>query len=139
MTLSMLVGWVAAPGYTGATMVRRQKLDTAMRNNAQQVRLACPFARTLLFVGPAWHAPVLWKIAAGERRFADLCRALPTISRPSLARVLQRLRRAEIVEPHPQGGYQVSTRGVTLLPLLREMQAWGEEHTATETGWTTGG
>lgn len=76
-------------------------------------------ARTLLIVRD---------LLTGTRRFNDLARGLPGVSRTLLTRRLRCLERAGIVDHHRTGDYLLTESGHSLLPVLWSLGEWGSRY-----------
>ena len=81
-----------------------------------------------------WKALVLWLLKDGAHRYSDVAARLPWVTAKVLTRQLRELERAGIIErwcaPHGPRHveYKLTHLGQTLMPLLREMHAWGARH-----------
>lgn len=95
----------------------------------------CPTRLLLDRVGSKWTVMVVLLLAdSNELRFGVLRRSLPGISQKMLAQTLRQLegdglvhRRVEPVSP-PAVHYSLTTLGYTLVPPLRGLKDWAEEH-----------
>lgn len=82
-------------------------------------------------VGDRWSLPVVAVLADGARRFSDLQQLLPGLAPNVLSRRLDDLERAGVVTATPyqtrplRKAYELTGRGVDLLPLTRALGAWG--------------
>lgn len=95
-------------------------MGKALRSYAQY----CPIAKTAEIIGDRWSILILRDMLVGSRRFNDLARGLPGISRNLLARRLRELQRAGLVARRADG-YDLTEAGKDLRPLVFEMAAWG--------------
>lgn len=89
----------------------------------------CPLAHAMEILGDRWTVLVLRDLLTGVRRFNDLARGLPRMSRSLLSKRLQRLQDAEIVE-HVQCSdgtqeYVPTEAGEALWPALEALLSWG--------------
>ncbi|WP_207922935.1 helix-turn-helix domain-containing protein [Micromonospora sp. KC606] len=97
---------------------------------------ACPsgLSRAFAFLGKRWNGVILGTLAQGPAGFAELTRAIPAISESVLSDRLGELARVGLVsrtvkEGPPLGvSYQLTDRGVGLLPALQELARWADEH-----------
>lgn len=83
-------------------------------------------------VGSKWKPTILWRLAEGDCRFAELRREIGTISEKVLAEQLRELARDGLVVRTAHGGfplrvdYRLSSQGAELNTLLDPIAAWGE-------------
>ncbi|WP_206549469.1 helix-turn-helix domain-containing protein [Microbacterium oxydans] len=83
-------------------------------------------------VGSKWKPTILWRLAEGDRRFAELRRAIDGISEKVLADQLRELARDGLVERDAGAGfplrvdYRLTPMGVELNDLLDPLAAWGD-------------
>ncbi len=94
----------------------------------------CPVETTLAVLGGKWKPLILWRLHEGARRFLELQRLIPGITRKMLTQHLRELERDGIVarkiygEIPPRVEYSLTRHGSTLRPLLRRMCDWGRAH-----------
>lgn len=101
-----------------------------------------PACRLIGLVGTRWALRVLLTLdEQGRMRFGALRRAVPGgISERQLAATLDELEAAGLVarkvfaEVPPRVEYALSPERVSLIPILRELIAWAEEHTRETAG-----
>jgi DNA-binding HxlR family transcriptional regulator len=91
-------------------------------------------ASALQVLGNKWTALLIKELAAGPQRFCGLERLLPGISPRTLSQRLDDLEAHAIItkqtfaEMPPRTEYQLTKKGVALIPILRQMAAWGEKY-----------
>jgi DNA-binding HxlR family transcriptional regulator len=94
----------------------------------------CPVRDVLNRVGVKWATLVLVALAAQARRFNELQRAIPDISKRMLTQTLRGLERDGLVTRHvfptkpPSVEYRLSELGRSLLEPLGELIAWAERN-----------
>jgi DNA-binding HxlR family transcriptional regulator len=94
----------------------------------------CPVETTLAVVGGKWKPLILWHLGEGVRRFSELQRLIPGITRKILTQHLRELERDGIVarrifnEMPPRVEYSLAKYGSTWRPLLRALCDWGSRH-----------
>lgn len=91
----------------------------------------CPIAAACEFFAEHWTPLVLRELLSGSRRFNDLQRGLPLMSRTLLTQRLRELERAGVVErvPKPTGRgfeYRLSRAGEELGPIIMQLGEWGQ-------------
>lgn len=95
----------------------------------------CSLARALDVVADRWLLLILREALSGARRFDAFQRRLG-VSRSILTNRLDRLvehgllRRVPYTEPgqRPRHEYRLTRKGVSLVPCLIALMAWGDEH-----------
>lgn len=96
--------------------------------------------------GSKWKPTIIWQLAQGPRRFAELRRDVGAISEKVLAEQLRELQRDGVVDRHEHAGfplhveYTLTTRGAALDQALERVADWGDqnrEHLRQAWGETT--
>jgi len=111
----------------------RHFLVTEMKTNDSK-RVHCPVEITLEVLGGKWKTVILWYLGQGTRRFLELQRLIPGITRKMLTQQLRDLERDGTVRRRvydqvpPKVEYTLSTHGRTLRPVLHELCKWGLKH-----------
>lgn len=95
-----------------------------MRSYAQY----CPISRALDVLGERWTLLILRDMLVGARRFNEIARGLPGISRALLSRRLRQLEAAELVR-RTDDGYELTQAGQDLRPLVFGLAEWGARYT----------
>jgi DNA-binding HxlR family transcriptional regulator len=96
--------------------------------------LNCPVETTLSVIGGKWKPLILWRLRSGVRRFGELQRLIPGVTRKVLTQHLRELERDGVVtrkvfgEVPPRVEYSLSPYGQTLRSLLGELCDWGKRH-----------
>ena len=99
------------------------------------LRSRCPIAGALDVLGDAWTLLVLRDLLFYDKhRFAEFLESPEAISTNILTERLKRLERCGLIERRryqerpPRDEYCLTRRGHDLLPVLRELIAWGQRH-----------
>jgi DNA-binding HxlR family transcriptional regulator len=86
-------------------------------------------------IGGKWKPIILYRLAdEGTLRFGGLRRAIPDVTERMLTRQLRELERDGLVrrevfrEVPPRVEYSLTHTGQTLIPILKDMCAWGEQY-----------
>lgn len=94
----------------------------------------CPIDAMLSVIDGRWKGTILWRLSEGPMRTSELRRSIPEITERMLIRHLHELvndgiliRRQERTLP-PCVRYSISRYGMTLLPVLENICAWGRNH-----------
>lgn len=84
----------------------------------------CPVAQALEVFGERWTLLVIRELLQGSRRFSDIQRGVPLMSRSVLVQRLESLCDAGVVE-RAGAGYQLTEAGEELRPIVIECGNWG--------------
>lgn len=82
-------------------------------------------------IGGKWKGVILFHLLGGTKRFNELMRLIPGVTQRMLTRQLRELEGDGIVarkvyaEVPPKVEYSLTEFGLTLKPLLRDLQRWG--------------
>ena len=99
----------------------------------------CPVRNVLDFIGDKWTTLILMSLAAGPRRFSEVQRAMPDISKRMLTQTLRALERDGLLTRHvfptkpPSVEYRLSPLGRSILHPLDGLVEWAEGHFAAIT------
>ncbi len=91
----------------------------------------CPMELAVHLISGKWKALILWDLAERELRFTELCRRFPEVSEKVLTAQLRNLEADGLItrtvypEVPVRVEYALSEFGRTLIPLLKEINAWG--------------
>jgi len=94
----------------------------------------CPVKLTASIIGGKWKAPLLFYLEGRTRRFCELQRLIPGLTKKMLTQHLRELEGDGIVhrkvyaEVPPHVEYSLTRHGESLKPILRLMSAWGKRH-----------
>jgi DNA-binding HxlR family transcriptional regulator len=94
-----------------------------MRTYAQY----CRIVRAVEVLGERWTLLIVREMLTGVRRFDDLARGLPGLSRALLSRRLRQLVAAGLVWK-TDDGYELTAAGEDLRPLVFGLAEWGARH-----------
>lgn len=95
----------------------------------------CPVETTMNMIGGKWKLLIINLLTTGEKRYGELKKSIPNISAKVLTEQLNELIQDHLVskkiypEVPPHTEYKLTSVGVTLLPIIRSMNEWGEEFT----------
>jgi DNA-binding HxlR family transcriptional regulator len=93
----------------------------------------CSVAACAEILGGKWTALLVHDLSEGPRRFSELERSCPGISPRTLSERLRTLELEGIVlrrsyaEAPPRVEYELTEKGVALLPIIREMRRFGAD------------
>jgi DNA-binding HxlR family transcriptional regulator len=84
----------------------------------------CSIARALDVLGERWSLLVVREVLLGSRRFGDIRRGIPRISRTMLAARLRELVDAGVLVRTPS--YELTKAGRELEAVVRDLGTWGQ-------------
>lgn len=93
-------------------------------------------AQTVRIIGGKWKMVILAQLREEPRRFSSLQRAVPGITQRMLTLQLRELEADGLVvrtvyrQVPPRVDYALTPLGQSLLPVLNEMQWWGDAYAA---------
>ncbi len=109
-------------------MIRNQVVDSLFPN--------CPIRNVLSRIGDRWSLLVLLTLQGNSQpmRFRDLCKAIPDVSQKMLTSTLRDLEADDLIkrtiypEVPPRVEYELTDRGLSLIPLLNQLVDWSLEN-----------
>ena len=99
----------------------------------------CPIDAMLSVIDGRWKGTILWRLLDGPMRTSELARSIPQITERMLIRHLKELTGDGILVRQSGKGrpssvqYSISEYGMTMLPALEAICAWGRKHLAKVT------
>ena len=109
-------------------------LTELLETGAKTTDEICPVLYTMSILGQRWKLPILWHLTdEGTLRYNELKRGIPNITNIMLTQSLRDLEDAMLVERHnletvpPHVEYSLTERGKTLIPILKQIHAWGDD------------
>jgi DNA-binding HxlR family transcriptional regulator len=100
---------------------------------AIEPRIGC-IAASLRIIGQKWTALLIRDLCEGPKRFGELERSVEGINPRTLSQRLEALERFGIVtkktyaEVPPRTEYTLTAKGKDIMPILRQMAAWGDKY-----------
>lgn len=97
----------------------------------------CPVTATATILGKKWHPVIVHRLLDEPMGFNALKRAVDGVSSKVLSDALENLEERGLVERRVVSEkpfrveYRLTDRGESLEPVVREMQAWGQEYLAS--------
>lgn len=91
---------------------------------------ACTIVHAMNIIGNKWKPIIIYLLSGGPLRFGKILVLLPTISKKVLTQQLKELDNDQLIirksynEIPPRVEYELSEKGLTLLPILRELSLW---------------
>jgi DNA-binding HxlR family transcriptional regulator len=93
-------------------------------------------ANAMQIIGNKWTALILRDLFGGPKRFCELEKSVGNINPRTLSQRLDNLEEQGIIsrrsfaEVPPRTEYTLTAKGRDLLPILKQMAAWGTKHHA---------
>lgn len=94
----------------------------------------CPVKLTTDVIGGKWKPLILFYLESGTKRFGELRKLIPGMTKKMLTQHLRDLERDEIIRRKvyavvpPKVEYSLTKHGESLKPILKLMSAWGTKH-----------
>lgn len=101
----------------------------------EQVK-TCPVTKVNSLISGKWKIIILWHLGINSKRFSELNRLLPSVSKGVLTRQLRELEEDQLItrkvfqEVPPKVVYSLSPLGEKFFPILEEMGNWSKNHLA---------
>jgi DNA-binding HxlR family transcriptional regulator len=98
--------------------------------------IRCPVKLTADIIGGKWKPLIIFLLEDKTRRFGELQKLIPGMTKKMLTQHLRELERDEIIhrkvyaEVPPKVEYSLTKHGESLKPILKLMSAWGSKHRA---------
>ncbi|MBR4458220.1 MAG: winged helix-turn-helix transcriptional regulator [Clostridia bacterium] len=114
--------------------MKAQELTELLENGEKTPDEICPVIYVMSILGQRWKLPILWHLAdEGTLRYNEIKRGIPLITNIMLTQALRELEKSHLVDrlnydtipPHVE--YSLSERGKTLIPILKDIHAWGKD------------
>ncbi|BAZ43925.1 transcriptional regulator, HxlR family protein [Chondrocystis sp. NIES-4102] len=96
--------------------------------------LDCPIRQVINIVGDKWTLPVLYVLKQGSKRYTEIQREIPGISKKMLTQTLRQLESDEILQRTvyavvpPKTEYQLTVFGTKLIQPLQTLANWAQVH-----------
>lgn len=96
--------------------------------------LLCPVSVTQNILMGKWKLAILWIVGQKTRRFNELQRLLPNVSRGVLTQQLRELERDNLVhrevyrEVPPKVEYSLTEQGKSFIPVMTKIMEWGIDY-----------
>ncbi|MEP2990009.1 MAG: helix-turn-helix domain-containing protein [Parasphingorhabdus sp.] len=97
----------------------------------------CPVEAALETIGGKWKGVILFHLLKGTKRFSELQREMGSVTQRMLTKQLRELENSGLVNRKvypvvpPKVEYSLTSKGITLEPILNSLKKWGETHIQT--------
>src|ERR1044071_51913 len=94
----------------------------------------CPVNLTADIIGGKWKPLVIYYLEERTRRFGELQKLIPGMTKKMLTQHLREMERDGVIsrkvyaEVPPKVEYSLTRHGESLKPILKLMSAWGSKH-----------
>ena len=91
----------------------------------------CPLTQALTVIGGKWKPLIIYQLSKSKKRFGQLHASVVGVSRKVLTSQLNELvedglvTRTSYAEVPPRVEYELTQKGVDLLPIFRSIADWG--------------
>lgn len=95
---------------------------------------SCPLSNAMANIGNKWKPIIVCVLQDRHLRFGEIAARIPVISRKVLTDQLKEmeedgiLTRQEFKEIPPRVEYNLTEKGLALLPILKQLQTWEAEY-----------
>jgi DNA-binding HxlR family transcriptional regulator len=108
----------------------------SLKNQDPLLDKDCPIRQVINIVGDKWTLPILYVLKQGTKRYSEIQREIPGISKKMLTQTLRRLESDDILKRTvypvvpPKTEYKLTAFGTKLIQPLQVLADWAEEHQA---------
>jgi DNA-binding HxlR family transcriptional regulator len=94
----------------------------------------CPLRQVLNIIGDKWTLPVLYVLTSGKKRYSELQRQIPGISKKMLTQTLRQLESDNIINRKvypvvpPKTEYNLTPFGAKLIKPISALADWACQH-----------
>ncbi|MGJ1385954.1 winged helix-turn-helix transcriptional regulator [Sphingobacterium spiritivorum] len=94
----------------------------------------CPEIYAANLIGGQWTIAICCYLENGKLRFGQLKKRMPAITERMLTLQLRKMEENELVkrtvyaEVPPRVEYELTAIGMELLPIIKQLEAWGRRH-----------
>ena len=94
----------------------------------------CPLEIAVNSISGKWKIPIVWQINEGKKRPSEFLRGIANVDRRVLNQQLNEmiedgiLEKVSFNELPPRVEYSLTELGISLLPVLKPLIKWSEEH-----------
>jgi DNA-binding HxlR family transcriptional regulator len=105
-----------------------------MRKQRHESYVHCPVEAALDLIGGKWKAVILFRLMEETKRFNQLQKLIPNVTRRMLTLQLRELEEDGLISRKvyqqvlPKVEYSLTEFGLTLKPLLIVLKEWGETY-----------
>ena len=106
----------------------------AINNQEPLLDKDCPVRQVINIIGDKWTLPVLYVLTQGTKRYSELQREIPGISKKMLTQTLRKLESDNILRRKvypvvpPKTEYNLTAFGKRLIEPLEVLADWAETH-----------
>ncbi|RXZ77626.1 transcriptional regulator [Paenibacillaceae bacterium] len=94
----------------------------------------CPVEKALAVISGKWKPYIFRHLTGQTKRFGELQRALPYVTRKTLTQQLREMEEDGVVirkvypQVPPKVEYFLSDYGKTMIPVMSSLSSWGQAH-----------
>lgn len=102
--------------------------------NKQRNEQVCGMFYTLSVVGGRWKPAILWRLTHGKMRYSELRDSISIVTERMLVLQLRELEKDGLIkrivyaEVPPRVEYELTPKGVSLVPILQSLSDWGDDN-----------
>ena len=101
---------------------------------SKEKKKSCTLELVQHIIGGKWKIIILWALGEETKRFNELYRTFPDITQAMLTKQLRELEKDGIIhrevykEVPPKVEYSLTDIGRDFMPIVLQIQKWGERH-----------
>lgn len=120
------------PTYQNYTIVDSQHVRNFQEMKKKSSKAHCAVDYAFQRIGGKYKGRILWVLKDGFLRYGELKRAVVGITPKMLTQTLKELESDELIsrkvylEVPPRVEYALTSTGKELIPVIKQMRAWGE-------------
>ncbi|MCW3464487.1 winged helix-turn-helix transcriptional regulator [Chitinophaga nivalis] len=106
----------------------------ALQEMEKMKKMICPFQEAMDLISGKWTMSIINTLMGGKMRFKELERSVVGINTRMLVKELKQLESRKIIHREafatvpPTVEYTLTEKGLTLKPVLMEIQGWAMKH-----------
>lgn len=116
------------------------KESSTNHENKKGLELSCSEIYAVNLISGRWILSICYSLKTGKLRFSELRNSIPNISERMLTMQLKKMEEEKLVlkkvyaEVPPRVEYELTEIGQQLIPVLYQLEIWGEDHKKIKKG-----
>ncbi|RBL91746.1 winged helix-turn-helix transcriptional regulator [Chitinophaga flava] len=114
--------------------MRKIKESSTHFANKNSLGDICPEIYAINLLSGQWTLAICCHLSNGKLRFGELKKRIPQVTERMLALQLRKMEEDQLVirtvypEVPPRVEYELTESGMELIPIFKQLEAWGERH-----------
>lgn len=116
------------------------KESSTNHENKKGLELSCSEIYAVNLISGRWILSICYCLRTGKMRFSELRKKIPNISERMLTMQLKKMEEEKLIlktvyaEVPPRVEYELTEIGRNLIPVLDQLEIWGEDHKKIKKG-----